>query len=85
MESKVRGRKSSRCHSDYFLLCHTHSFFLLLLMCFAAGTAPRIGPTHKEKKRKTTKAEETLPTSIMEEETHWPRRAVSPLHHKAVK
>eukprot|EP00983_Pelagomonas_calceolata_P049050 1141324-Pelagomonas_calceolata.AAC.1 len=34
---------------------------------------------HSRKKRKTT--EETLPTSIKEKETHWLRRAVSPLHH----
>eukprot|EP00983_Pelagomonas_calceolata_P042917 1138708-Pelagomonas_calceolata.AAC.1 len=28
-------------------------------------------------------AEKTLSTSIKEKETHWHRRAVSPLHHKA--
>eukprot|EP00983_Pelagomonas_calceolata_P100515 1158577-Pelagomonas_calceolata.AAC.2 len=38
-----------------------------------------------ENKRKATKAEEDLPTSIKEKETHWLRRAVSPLRHKAVK
>eukprot|EP00983_Pelagomonas_calceolata_P006642 218014-Pelagomonas_calceolata.AAC.1 len=31
------------------------------------------------------KIEETLPTSIKEKETHWHRRAVSLLHHKAAK
>eukprot|EP00983_Pelagomonas_calceolata_P016419 518296-Pelagomonas_calceolata.AAC.1 len=30
-------------------------------------------------------AEETFPTLIKERETHWHRRAVSPLHHKATK
>eukprot|EP00983_Pelagomonas_calceolata_P061974 1147076-Pelagomonas_calceolata.AAC.3 len=35
--------------------------------------------------RQTTQAVETLPTSITEKETRWLRRAVSPLHHKAVK
>eukprot|EP00983_Pelagomonas_calceolata_P031534 989126-Pelagomonas_calceolata.AAC.1 len=39
----------------------------------------------KEKKRKPTEAEGSLPTSIMEKETHWLRRVVSPLHHKGVK
>eukprot|EP00983_Pelagomonas_calceolata_P085918 1156651-Pelagomonas_calceolata.AAC.2 len=43
------------------------------------------GKKGKEKKRKTTQAEETLPTSIKEKETHWLRRAVSLLHHKATK
>eukprot|EP00983_Pelagomonas_calceolata_P016562 523028-Pelagomonas_calceolata.AAC.1 len=37
------------------------------------------------KKRKTTQAEETLPTSVKEKETHWLRRAVTLLHHKATK
>eukprot|EP00983_Pelagomonas_calceolata_P086222 1156720-Pelagomonas_calceolata.AAC.5 len=30
-------------------------------------------------------AEGTLPASIKEKETHWLRRAVSPLHHEAAK
>eukprot|EP00983_Pelagomonas_calceolata_P012465 399568-Pelagomonas_calceolata.AAC.3 len=30
-------------------------------------------------------AEKTLPSLIKEKETHWLRRAVSPLHHKATK
>eukprot|EP00983_Pelagomonas_calceolata_P080083 1154984-Pelagomonas_calceolata.AAC.3 len=38
-----------------------------------------------EKKRKNRQAEETLPTSIKERETHWLRRVVSLLHHKATK
>eukprot|EP00983_Pelagomonas_calceolata_P051068 1142252-Pelagomonas_calceolata.AAC.1 len=28
-------------------------------------------------------AEETLPTSTKEKETHWLKRAISPFHHKA--
>eukprot|EP00983_Pelagomonas_calceolata_P053949 1143503-Pelagomonas_calceolata.AAC.2 len=32
----------------------------------------------KEKEKKTTYAEETLPASIKENETHWLKRAVSP-------
>eukprot|EP00983_Pelagomonas_calceolata_P002689 89371-Pelagomonas_calceolata.AAC.1 len=32
-------------------------------------------------REKTTKAEETLPTSIKEKETHCLKRSVSPLHH----
>eukprot|EP00983_Pelagomonas_calceolata_P043165 1138792-Pelagomonas_calceolata.AAC.1 len=38
-----------------------------------------------EEKGKTTWAEETLPTSIKEKETHWLRRAVSPLRNKVTK
>eukprot|EP00983_Pelagomonas_calceolata_P061477 1146848-Pelagomonas_calceolata.AAC.3 len=38
-----------------------------------------------KEKEKTTKAEEALPTSIKDKETHWLRRAVSLLHQKATK
>eukprot|EP00983_Pelagomonas_calceolata_P072700 1151829-Pelagomonas_calceolata.AAC.1 len=37
----------------------------------------------KKKKRKTKYAKKILPPSIKEQEKHWLRRAVSPLHHKA--
>eukprot|EP00983_Pelagomonas_calceolata_P077095 1153712-Pelagomonas_calceolata.AAC.4 len=36
----------------------------------------------KRKEKKNYVGRETLPTSIKVKETHWPRRAVSPLHHK---
>eukprot|EP00983_Pelagomonas_calceolata_P059501 1145946-Pelagomonas_calceolata.AAC.1 len=35
-------------------------------------------------KSKTTQPEETLLTSIRKKETHWLKRSVSPLHHKAM-
>eukprot|EP00983_Pelagomonas_calceolata_P047958 1140858-Pelagomonas_calceolata.AAC.4 len=38
-----------------------------------------------ERKGKTTQAEETLSSSIKEQETHWLRGAVRPHHHKAAK
>eukprot|EP00983_Pelagomonas_calceolata_P083942 1156261-Pelagomonas_calceolata.AAC.2 len=52
--------------------------------------AKRIKPKEEEprstyqlkKRKKTAEAEEALPTSIKEKETHWLRRAVSPLHHQ---
>eukprot|EP00983_Pelagomonas_calceolata_P127062 1161364-Pelagomonas_calceolata.AAC.2 len=37
------------------------------------------------KKRKKLQAGKTLPTSIKEKETHWLRRAMSPLHHRATR
>eukprot|EP00983_Pelagomonas_calceolata_P086351 1156744-Pelagomonas_calceolata.AAC.7 len=37
------------------------------------------------KNKKTTNAKRTLPISIKEKETHWHRRAVSPIHRKAIK
>eukprot|EP00983_Pelagomonas_calceolata_P069722 1150478-Pelagomonas_calceolata.AAC.17 len=43
-------------------------------------------PTKKDKKKtKTTQAEDTLPTSFEEKETHWHRRSMSPFHHEAIK
>eukprot|EP00983_Pelagomonas_calceolata_P057754 1145204-Pelagomonas_calceolata.AAC.4 len=43
------------------------------------------GLSQPKKRKETTYAEKTLPTSIKEKETHWLRRAVSPLQHKAKK
>eukprot|EP00983_Pelagomonas_calceolata_P112676 1159905-Pelagomonas_calceolata.AAC.2 len=51
------------------------------------GAAATCSPAYtqgKEKKRETTYAEETLPTSIKEKETHRHRRAARPLCHKAL-
>eukprot|EP00983_Pelagomonas_calceolata_P031097 976535-Pelagomonas_calceolata.AAC.1 len=42
-------------------------------------------PQQEQGGKKNYVGRETLPTSIKEKTTHWLRRAVSPLHHKATK
>eukprot|EP00983_Pelagomonas_calceolata_P111796 1159819-Pelagomonas_calceolata.AAC.1 len=61
------------------------------LLHMDVGSADRLAQHDLQEKKENknyigigSSSEETLPASIQEKETHWLRRVVSPLHHKAV-
>eukprot|EP00983_Pelagomonas_calceolata_P020632 648926-Pelagomonas_calceolata.AAC.1 len=68
-KKKKEGQKSNACHKAVSIERRTE--------------VPAVRAPVKIPKNERSHGEESLPTSIQEKETHWLKRAESPLHHKA--